>query len=55
MVQGTQQHRLGVARHRIMAIFNGHAIDCADPGAAEGPILLRHAVQLKNVWIPYGE
>jgi aldehyde dehydrogenase (NAD+) len=25
------------------------------PAAAEGPILLRHAVQVKNIWIPYGE
>jgi len=26
-----------------------------DPAQAEGPVLLRHAVSIKNVWIPFGE
>ena len=31
------------------------AIDWFDDRAASGPVLLRHAVQVKNIWIPYGE
>jgi aldehyde dehydrogenase (NAD+) len=34
---------------------HGLATDWYDPAQAEGPILLRHAVQVKNIWIPYGE
>jgi aldehyde dehydrogenase (NAD+) len=33
----------------------GRAIDWFDRVAGEGPLLLRHAVQVKNIWIPYGE
>jgi hypothetical protein len=29
--------------------------DWYDKLASEGPILLRHAVQVKNIWIPYGD
>lgn len=36
-------------------VDHGLALDWFDGAAAEGPILLRHAVQVKNVWIPYGE
>jgi aldehyde dehydrogenase (NAD+) len=34
---------------------HGLATDWFDPAQAEGPILLRHAVQVKNIWVPYGE
>ena len=34
---------------------HGFATDWYDPAASEGPIFLRHAVQVKNIWIPYGE
>jgi aldehyde dehydrogenase (NAD+) len=36
-------------------VDHGLETDWNDPLAAEGPILLRHAVQVKNIWIPYGE
>jgi aldehyde dehydrogenase (NAD+) len=36
-------------------VDHGLETDWSDPAAAEGPILLRHAVQVKNIWIPYGE
>jgi aldehyde dehydrogenase (NAD+) len=36
-------------------VDHGLETDWNDPAAAEGPILLRHAVQVKNIWIPYGE
>ncbi|HET6620430.1 MAG TPA: aldehyde dehydrogenase family protein [Dongiaceae bacterium] len=36
-------------------VDHGLEIDWHDPAAAEGPMLLRHAVQAKNIWIPYGE
>jgi len=33
----------------------GRAIDWFDPKVAEGRWFLEHAVQVKNVWVPYGE
>jgi aldehyde dehydrogenase (NAD+) len=36
-------------------VDHGLETDWHDPAAAEGPILLRHAVQVKNIWVPYGE
>ncbi|MGA7158476.1 MAG: aldehyde dehydrogenase family protein [Acidobacteriaceae bacterium] len=34
---------------------NGLAIDWFDPAQAEGRWFLRHATQVKNIWVPYGE
>ncbi|MGA8940024.1 MAG: aldehyde dehydrogenase family protein [Acidobacteriaceae bacterium] len=34
---------------------NGRAIDWFDPVQAEGRWFLRHATQVKNIWVPYGE
>ncbi len=36
-------------------VDHGLALDWYDRAASEGPILLRHAVQVKNIWIPYGD
>jgi aldehyde dehydrogenase (NAD+) len=36
-------------------VDHGLETDWYDPEAAEGRILLRHAAQVKNIWIPYGE
>ena len=36
-------------------VGHGRAIDWLDPMAGEGEIFLRQAVQVKNIWIPYGE
>ena len=33
----------------------GRAIDWFDAAQSEGKWWLRHAVQVKNVWVPYGE
>ncbi|HEX4155090.1 MAG TPA: aldehyde dehydrogenase family protein [Acidobacteriaceae bacterium] len=33
----------------------GRAIDWFDPRQAEGRWYLRHATQVKNIWVPYGE
>ena len=47
--------RLSVGNLKRTLVDHGLATDWTDPAAAEGPILLRHAVQVKNIWIPYGE
>jgi len=33
----------------------GRAIDWFNDAQAEGRWFLRHAVQVKNIWVPYGE
>ncbi len=33
----------------------GRAVDWLDPAQAEGRWYLRHATQIKNIWVPYGE
>jgi aldehyde dehydrogenase (NAD+) len=47
--------RLSVGNLKRTLVDHGLATDWTDPTAAEGSILLRHAVQVKNIWIPYGE
>jgi aldehyde dehydrogenase (NAD+) len=34
---------------------DGRAIDWFDPAQAQGRWFLRHATQIKNIWVPYGE
>ncbi len=34
---------------------DGRAVDWFDPIQAEGRWFLRHATQVKNIWVPYGE
>ena len=34
---------------------DGHPIDWFDPAQAQGRWYLRHATQVKNIWVPYGE
>jgi aldehyde dehydrogenase (NAD+) len=36
-------------------VDNGKATDWMDRAAAEGALYLRRAVDVKNIWIPYGE
>ncbi len=53
----------GSARVKAASIGNlkqtwtneGRAIDWFDPHQAEGRMFLRHATQVKNIWVPYGE
>jgi aldehyde dehydrogenase (NAD+) len=33
----------------------GRQLDWFDPAQAEGRFFLRHATQVKNIWVPYGE
>jgi aldehyde dehydrogenase (NAD+) len=34
---------------------DGHVVDWFDPKQGEGRWFLRHATQVKNIWVPYGE
>ena len=47
--------RLSIGNLKRTLVDHGFATDWHDDGQSEGSILLRHAVQVKNVWIPYGE
>lgn len=44
-----------VGNLKRLLVDHGFLTDWFDGAAAEGQILLRHAVQVKNIWIPYGE
>jgi aldehyde dehydrogenase (NAD+) len=41
----------------LKQVFSNHgrAIDWFDPTQAQGRWFLRHATQVKNIWVPYGE
>ncbi len=47
--------RESVSNLKRTFVSHGRAIDWLDPAAGEGEIFLRQAVQVKNIWIPYGE
>ncbi|ERF86447.1 aldehyde dehydrogenase family protein [Bradyrhizobium viridifuturi] len=47
--------RLSIGNLKRTLVDHGLALDWYDKAASEGPILLRHAVQVKNIWIPYGD
>ena len=47
--------RLSASNLKRTLVDHGLLTDWFDPAQAEGPIFLRHATQVKNVWIPYGE
>ncbi|WFU43370.1 aldehyde dehydrogenase family protein [Bradyrhizobium sp. CB82] len=47
--------RLSAGNLKRTLVDHGLMLDWYDKAASEGPILLRHAVQVKNIWIPYGE
>jgi aldehyde dehydrogenase (NAD+) len=51
----TMAERLSAGNLKRTLVDYGLLTDWHDPAAAEGPILLRHAVQVKNIWIPYGD
>ncbi len=36
-------------------VNNGRAVDWASPAEGQGETYLRHATQVKNIWVPYGE
>ncbi|MDO6966238.1 aldehyde dehydrogenase family protein [Rhizobium alvei] len=47
--------KLSVGNLKRVFTDYGKAIDWFDPKQAEGPLFLRRATDIKNVWIPYGE
>ena len=47
--------RLSTGNLKRTLVDHGFMTDWYDGSASEGPILLRHAVQIKNIWIPYGD
>ncbi|MDM0064938.1 aldehyde dehydrogenase family protein [Variovorax sp. J31P207] len=47
--------RLSVGNLKRTLVDHGLATDWQDGAAAEGAPFLRHATQVKNIWIPYGE
>ena len=47
--------KLSVGNLKRTLVDHGLMLDWYDSPASEGPILLRHAVQVKNIWIPYGD
>jgi aldehyde dehydrogenase (NAD+) len=47
--------RLSTGNLKRTLVDHGLMLDWYDKAASEGPILLRHAVQVKNIWIPYGD
>jgi aldehyde dehydrogenase (NAD+) len=47
--------RLSIGNLKRTLVDHGLATDWHDSAAAEGPLFLRHATQVKNIWIPYGE
>jgi aldehyde dehydrogenase (NAD+) len=51
----TAAERLSVGNLKRTLVDHGLTLDWYDRAASEGPIMLRHAVQVKNIWIPYGD
>jgi aldehyde dehydrogenase (NAD+) len=47
--------KLSTGNLKRTLVDHGFVTDWYDRLASEGPILLRHAVQVKNIWIPYGD
>ena len=47
--------RLSVGNLKRTLVDHGLATDWHDAASAEGAAFLRHATQVKNIWIPYGE
>ena len=46
--------RLSVGNLKRTFVNHGRRVDWLDP-SSEGPVWLRQAVQVKNIWIPYGD
>ena len=50
-----QVEKLSAANMKRTWVSNGYARDWTDPQQSEGSEFLRHATQVKNIWVPYGE
>ena len=46
---------LSIGNMKRTWVNNGRRRDWFDPTQGEGREFLRHAVQVKNIWVPYGE
>jgi aldehyde dehydrogenase (NAD+) len=51
----TAAEKLSTGNLKRTLVDYGLQTDWNDGVAAEGPVWLRHATQVKNIWIPYGE
>jgi aldehyde dehydrogenase (NAD+) len=51
----TQAKALSIGNLKQVFTNDGRSIDWFDPVQGEGRWLLHHAVQVKNIWVPYGE
>ena len=51
----TMAEKLSTGNLKRVFTDYGKAIDWSNPAEAEGPLFLRRATDIKNVWIPYGE
>jgi aldehyde dehydrogenase (NAD+) len=47
--------RLSAGNLKRTLVDHRLVLDWSDRSASEGPILLRRAVLVKNIWIPYGD
>ena len=50
-----QVKSLSIGNLKQVFTNEGRAIEWFDNGQAEGRWYLQHAVQVKNIWVPYGE
>jgi aldehyde dehydrogenase (NAD+) len=53
--QSVMAKSLSVGNLKQVFTNEGRSIDWFDKTQSEGKWWLRHAVQVKNVWVPYGE
>ncbi|MCX8502671.1 MAG: aldehyde dehydrogenase family protein [Beijerinckiaceae bacterium] len=50
-----QVEKSSIGNLKRTLVDQGLETDWYDPKAAEGTVFLSHAVEIKNIWIPYGE
>jgi aldehyde dehydrogenase (NAD+) len=50
-----QAKELSIGNLKQVFTNEGRAIDWFNNAQAEGRWFLQHAVQIKNIWVPYGE
>jgi aldehyde dehydrogenase (NAD+) len=51
----TQVEKLSAGNLKQTWVNRGRQVAWDDPNQGEGEIFLRHATQVKNIWVPYGE
>ena len=52
---GTQVERLSIGNLKQTWVHTDESDCWSDPRRGQGERFLRHATQVKNIWIPYGE